>query len=187
MRILTEYPREMTLDYTRILDYESGYEEDPGQITVEIGSYQETLPFGANDYSNTCLLLYPRSQFSALFAGHPYLVDSGYTSLYFQAEDHEKVYEDMRNILLQNQMEAYQLSDERASQETENNTILVINVLSYGFVILIALIAVANVFNTISTNVALRRKDFAMLRSVGMTQCLQWASKSPWCSASTPV
>ena len=80
------------------------------------------------------------------------------------------MYEDMRNILLQNQMEAYQLSDERASQETENNTILVINVLSYGFVILIALIAVANVFNTISTNVALRRKDFAMLRSVGMTQ-----------------
>lgn len=188
MRILTEYPREMTLDYTRILDYESGYEEDPGQITVEIGSYQETLPFGANDYSNTCLLLYPRSQFSALFAGHPYLVDSGYTSLYFQAEDHEKVYEDMRNILLQNQMEAYQLSDERASQETENNTILVINVLSYGFVILIALIAVANVFNTISTNVALRRKDFAMLRSVGMTQkgfdrmmcyeCLMYGTKA---------
>lgn len=188
MRILTEYPREMTLDYTRILDYESGYEEDPGQITVEIGSYQETLPFGANDYSNTCLLLYPRSQFSALFAGHPYLVDSGYTSLYFQAEDHEKVYEDMRNTLLQNQMEAYQLSDERASQETENNTILVINVLSYGFVILIALIAVANVFNTISTNVALRRKDFAMLRSVGMTQkgfdrmmcyeCLMYGTKA---------
>ena len=28
----------------------------------------------------------------------------------------------------------------------------------------------ANVFNTISTNVALRRREFAMLRSVGMTR-----------------
>ena len=70
----------------------------------------------------------------------------------------------------------------------ERGTILVINVLSYGFVILIALIAVANVFNTISTNVALRRKDFAMLRSVGMTrkgfhrmmcyECLMYGTKA---------
>ena len=115
-------------------------------------------------------------------------MDSGYTTLYFQAENHEKVYEEMRNLLLQNQLESYQLSDERASQEMEHNTILVINVLSYGFVILIALIAVANVFNTISTNVALRRKDFAMLRSVGMTQkgfhrmmcyeCLMYGTKA---------
>ena len=188
IHILSGYPQEMTLDYTRILDYESGYEEDPGQIAVEIGSYQETLPFGAQDYGNACLLLYPQSMFDALFAGHPYLVDSGYTTLYFQAENHEKVYEEMRNLLLQNQLESYQLSDERASQEMEHNTILVINVLSYGFVILIALIAVANVFNTISTNVALRRKDFAMLRSVGMTQkgfhrmmcyeCLMYGTKA---------
>lgn len=188
IHILSGYPREMTLDYTRILDYESGYEEDPGQIAVEIGSYQETLPFGAQDYGNACLLLYPQSMFDALFAGHPYLVNSGYTTLYFQAENHEKVYEEMRNLLLQNQLESYQLSDERASQEMEHNTILVINVLSYGFVILIALIAVANVFNTISTNVALRRKDFAMLRSVGMTQkgfhrmmcyeCLMYGTKA---------
>ena len=40
---------------------------------------------------------------------------------------------------------------------------------SYGFIILISLIALANVFNTISTNVALRRRELAMLKSVGMT------------------
>lgn len=49
------------------------------------------------------------------------------------------------------------------------NTLLVTNVLSYGFIILISLITTANVFNTISTNVSLRRREFAMLRSVGMT------------------
>ncbi len=40
---------------------------------------------------------------------------------------------------------------------------------SYGFIALISLIAVANVFNTITTNLLLRRREMAMLRSVGMT------------------
>lgn len=33
---------------------------------------------------------------------------------------------------------------------------------------MIALIAIANVFNTISTNIKLRRRELAMLRSIGM-------------------
>lgn len=44
-----------------------------------------------------------------------------------------------------------------------------IQVLCYGFITLISLIALANVFNTMSTNLMLRRREFAMLRSVGMT------------------
>ena len=46
----------------------------------------------------------------------------------------------------------------------------VVNVFSYGFIILISLIAMANVFNTISTNIALRRREFAMLKSMGLSQ-----------------
>lgn len=45
----------------------------------------------------------------------------------------------------------------------------VIDVFTYIFVIMISLIAVANVFNTISTNIRLRRRELAMLRSVGMS------------------
>ncbi|MFA9463917.1 MAG: FtsX-like permease family protein [Velocimicrobium sp.] len=47
----------------------------------------------------------------------------------------------------------------------------VIDVFTYVFVIMISLIAVANVFNTISTNIRLRRRELAMLRSVGMSDC----------------
>lgn len=43
-----------------------------------------------------------------------------------------------------------------------------INMFSYLFVAFIALISAANVFNTISTNIALRRRDFGILKSVGM-------------------
>ncbi|KAB3534486.1 ABC transporter permease [Alkaliphilus pronyensis] len=45
----------------------------------------------------------------------------------------------------------------------------VIAIFLYGFVTLITLIGVTNIFNTISTNVALRRREFAMLKSVGLT------------------
>lgn len=48
--------------------------------------------------------------------------------------------------------------------------ILVISIFLYGFIAVITLIGVTNIFNTITTNMALRRKEFAMLKSVGMTK-----------------
>jgi putative ABC transport system permease protein len=42
-------------------------------------------------------------------------------------------------------------------------------VFAYVFVMMISLIAMANVFNTISTNIKLRRRELAMLRSIGMS------------------
>ena len=46
----------------------------------------------------------------------------------------------------------------------------VIDVFIYAFGAMISLIAVANVFNTISTNIRIRRRELAMLRSVGMSE-----------------
>lgn len=40
----------------------------------------------------------------------------------------------------------------------------------YGFIIVITLIGVTNVFNTITTNMALRSKEFAVFKSIGMTK-----------------
>ena len=59
-------------------------------------------------------------------------------------------------------------SDHLESELQYRNMVFMLDVFSYGFIILISLICVANVFNTISTNIALRRRDFGMLRSVGM-------------------
>ncbi|MEL7568544.1 MAG: ABC transporter permease, partial [Dehalobacterium sp.] len=57
-----------------------------------------------------------------------------------------------------------------ASQaRSERNMMLVLGIFIYGFIILISLICIANIFNTVTTNIALRRREFAMLRSVGMT------------------
>ncbi len=58
------------------------------------------------------------------------------------------------------------------SRMTESNTnmIFIANVFAYTFIVMVSLIAVANVFNTISTNIRLRRRELAMLRSVGMSE-----------------
>ncbi|MEY8750099.1 ABC transporter permease [Alkalicoccobacillus gibsonii] len=58
------------------------------------------------------------------------------------------------------------LYDQRTQGE---QMIAVISVFTYGFVTLITLISLANILNTISTGVALRKREFAMLRSVGLT------------------
>lgn len=50
-----------------------------------------------------------------------------------------------------------------------NCLISVVEILCYGFIIIITLISVANVFNTITTNVNLRRREYAMLKSVGLS------------------
>jgi putative ABC transport system permease protein len=60
------------------------------------------------------------------------------------------------------------------NSEYENNKniermLTLISVFAYGFISLITLICIANIWNTISTSIALRRREFAMLRSVGMT------------------
>ena len=53
--------------------------------------------------------------------------------------------------------------------EQNRSILFVVNVFTYVFVIMISLITVANVFNTISANIRLRRRELAMLRSIGMS------------------
>lgn len=64
---------------------------------------------------------------------------------------------------------AYTLYNVYAIVEQYRSITFVIDVFTYVFVIMISLIAVANVFNTISTNIRLRRRELAMLRSLGMS------------------
>ncbi|MDR0738538.1 MAG: ABC transporter permease [Oscillospiraceae bacterium] len=63
----------------------------------------------------------------------------------------------------------YSLHNIAEESKQTRNTTMIMNIFVYGFIILISLIAIANVFNTISTNVNLRTREFAMLRSVGLT------------------
>ena len=52
----------------------------------------------------------------------------------------------------------------------EKSTILMLEILVYGFVIVVSLIGCVNIINTITTNIILRRREFAALKSIGLTQ-----------------
>ena len=58
----------------------------------------------------------------------------------------------------------------KETMKQANNLILVVKILMYGFISLVTLIGVTSVFNTISTSMALRKREFAILRSIGLTR-----------------
>ena len=64
---------------------------------------------------------------------------------------------------------AYTLHNVYEMFDQQRNILFVINLFTGIFILMISMIAIANVFNTISTNIRLRRRELAMLRSVGMS------------------
>lgn len=110
------------------------------------------------------------------------------TEYFLTSSNHAASFENLATMLTENGLSSRQLFDYAANAETNRNVITIIRVFAYGFIVLISLIAAANVFNTISTNISLRRREFAMLKSVGMTQkgfrrmmnyeCLLYGSKA---------
>ena len=54
--------------------------------------------------------------------------------------------------------------------KTMRSLLSLVGIFLYGFIIVISLIGVTNIFNTITTNMNLRRREFAMLKSIGMTK-----------------
>ena len=60
-------------------------------------------------------------------------------------------------------------SDVGESQKANEAMVLIVSIFLYGFIAVITLIGVTNIFNTITTNMALRSREFAMLKAIGMT------------------
>ena len=99
-------------------------------------------------------------------------MDNTYFTMVMKVTDDEKIDElfnekNDNNILSEN-VNTYTLNVEKAMQMTLN-LVLVIKVLFYGFICLVTLIGVTSVINTINTSMALRRREFAVLRSIGLT------------------
>lgn len=151
-------------------------------LPLTIGATVQQAPDFFSDEDESIRLFYPYSMLDYVFAGleentsyyqiHDLpLSENTSTELFFKCKDHNttKSFALMTKMLMQKGLSTSALIDYAASVESSRAMVTVINVFSYGFIILISLIAAANVFNTISTNINLRRREFAMLRSIGMT------------------
>lgn len=149
-----------------ILSRATAVSADQAETVTEftLGGTIDAVPFGFS--SERPFLLYPYSRGEEVCNCD--LTEYG-VSFYVEAPDHGAAYESLKGLLLQAGVDSSNLVDLVADREAMRSTVTVVNVFSYGFIVLISLIAVANVFNTISTNVALRRREFAMMKSVGLT------------------
>ena len=88
-------------------------------------------------------------------------------SVCIETDDHKNVAKNLNNILTEKDYGGTFVSDNVDTLQTMNTVIFIVQVFVYGFISLISLITIANIINTISTNISLRRKEFAMLKSVG--------------------
>ena len=136
-------------------------------------TYKGELPLGVSDMRYTTLLnlVLPYSATEKLPEG---VRSDKLTDFAVKASDHNTAADELTEFFQHSSQYKATITssifDIRASMDATHTAILITNIFSYGFITLITLIVVANVFNTISTNVQLRRKEFAMLKSVGMTK-----------------
>lgn len=86
-----------------------------------------------------------------------------------ETTDHQKVTEKLNTISDDGKYSNFSVVDFSEQMQAFNAIALVIQVFVYGFVALISLITVFNIINTISSGIASRKKEFAMMKSVGIT------------------
>lgn len=164
------------------------YEESFAKYTLRSEKTIEEAPFFVSRSTPVAInMIYPYSMLESVIP-EAALNQFRNTEYFLTSSNHTASFENLATVLTENGLSSRQLFDYAANAETNRNVITIIRVFAYGFIVLISLIAAANVFNTISTNISLRRREFAMLKSVGMTQkgfrrmmnyeCLLYGSKA---------
>ena len=86
----------------------------------------------------------------------------------FQADDHESAVEQLREMADGYAGLTVNVVDLVVSAESTRLAFQTIQVFILCFTVIMALIAVANVFNTLTNSIILRTREFAVLKSVGM-------------------
>lgn len=142
------------------------YTGDRGEITIEIGAAidgdhrSEVEPYiGTNKYSGALIMQ---------IDDYMNTIENWYTygTMRIMADDSVQLEADIgemsfdHSIYVEN-MESY--------VNSMNSIMLVVQIFVYGFIAIITLISITNIFNTVTTNMKLRQREMAMLRSIGMT------------------
>ncbi len=162
------------------------YDGESASYTLKTKKAIVDCPFYVDRGNDTDVyLIYPVSMMEHVL---PDAVQGNHIYSYIQSKDHTESYANLKKVMLENNLASTNFYDIAENEEENRNLITIIRVFAYGFIVLISLIAAANVFNTISTNISLRRREFAMLKSVGMTEkgfnkmmnyeCLLYGSKA---------
>lgn len=144
-------------------------------LDVTIAGVTDKVPIGYKGYSNTLLFMNQKG-FESLWGDgkNGNEIKPGYASYsaYVVAENADE-YQDTFEKETEGNPEYSQISfyvsnlDKQMRDEKSLFTLL--GVFAYGLIVVIALIGITNIINTLSTGMELRSREFATLRSIGMT------------------
>lgn len=126
------------------------------------------LPFGIEEtYLGTMTIIVNEETYNKLK-----IDDNYYSSMYLLADNYDEfdklLDSESKENILTDDVNVYTINIKKELQLL-SNIVFVIKLLLYGFISLVTLIGVTSVINTINTSIALRKKEFAVLRSIGLT------------------
>ncbi|WP_170006419.1 ABC transporter permease [Bacillus fonticola] len=148
------------------IDWETEEEQFLG--SVEIAALTDQLPMGITPSGIGRLnIIVSQQALDQIIGNKPtHGIES---SIFFNSTDPISTQQEIQDMVItigENQLNVYNVYQVK---QQEQQMILLMSVFTYGFIVLITAISIANIFNTISTSISLRKREFAMLKSVGMT------------------
>ena len=154
-----------------IYNYKDGDTIKGKVVDLKIGKITETLPFGfVGSEAGTNYMFINKTTEKNIFKKELFkdeTIRSTSININIQSSDANKTQDELENIL---KGEEFTLSNRDENVREMQNMILLIGIFLYGFITVITLIGITNIFNTITSNINLRRQEFAMLKSIGMTK-----------------
>ena len=169
-------------------DTESGTEDNSGYVDEEtinngvrktvdvtIAGVTDKVPTCYNGYGNTSLLFMNQKGFESLWAdGKSNELKPGHASYsaYVVAENADEYQDTFEKETEENpeySQISFYVSNMDKQMRDEKSLFTLLGVFAYGLIVVIALIGITNIINTLSTGMELRSREFATLRSIGMT------------------
>ena len=145
-------------------------------VDVTIAGVTDKVPIGYKGYSYTTLLFMNQKGFESLWAdgksGNELKPGYASYSAYVVAEnadDYQDTFEKETEENPEYSQISFYVSNLDKEMRDEKSLFTLLGVFAYGLIVVIALIGITNIINTLSTGMELRSREFATLRSIGMT------------------
>lgn len=145
-------------------------------LDVTIAGVTDKVPTCYNGYGNTSLLFMNQKGFESLWAdgksGNEFKPGNAIYSAYVVAENADEYQDTLEKETAENpeySQISFYVSNMDKQMRDEKSLFTLLGVFAYGLIVVIALIGITNIINTLSTGMELRSREFATLRSIGMT------------------
>ena len=141
----------------------------PASLTWTIGAVTQTLPLAFLGTTLTPELIVSDAVFDGLSDQLLQVGPINQGGMYLQTSDTEAAVAAIRRLYTSTVGGNFSYYETAEINKSQNLQALLLNLFFYGFLTLITLIGVTNIINTLDTNIKLRRREIAMLKSVGLT------------------